>query len=75
MPTLEYSRLGAIADDFGVEGTGEHVFTDYNWAEGKRREMCIPAHTEDGKTLCEQWICPEVARGSGFVRDLCHQFP
>lgn len=57
-PVVEYvsdkTRLDNL--NFGNEGTGKHIVTDFDWEVGKWYTMCIGTKTVSGKTYYAQWI-------------------
>lgn len=57
-PVVEYvsSKTDLSNLNFGGEGTGKHIFTDYSWEVGKWYTMCIGTKTISGKTYYAQWI-------------------
>jgi len=54
-PVIEYVMDGKNGD-FGGEGTGKQVFTDYNWQAGKWYSMRVQVWTENGKSYYGQWV-------------------
>lgn len=58
-PTIEYAPYSLKAQDFGGEGTGKQVISDYKWSEQCWYTMRIQARTSGNKTIYEQWIRPE----------------
>lgn len=61
LPEIEYvSAMGDMKNlDFGGEGEGKHIFTNYPWEVGKWYTMCIGTKTMNGKTYYAQWIREE----------------
>lgn len=57
-PTIEYVKSGE-SGDFGNEGTGKHVFTNYDWKIGKWYTMLIQTWDENGKSYIGQWVSEE----------------
>jgi hypothetical protein len=55
-PEIEYVSNYGNSDYFGGEGTGKHIFTDYNWQVGKWYTMCVGTRTINGKTQYAQWV-------------------
>lgn len=58
IPEIEYvSPWCDTSDfDFGNEGEGKHIFTNYAWETGKWYTMCIGTKTIYGKTFYAQWV-------------------
>lgn len=61
LPEIEYvSAKGDTNDlDFGGEGEGKHIFTNYSWTPNKWYTMCIGTKTMNGKTYYAQWVREE----------------
>ena len=57
-PTIEYALSGR-SGDFGGEGTGKQVITDYEWEEDKWCSMCIEMKIESNKTVYTQYVKEE----------------
>ncbi len=58
-PTIEYAPYSRKAQDFGGEGTGKQVISEYDWTKLRWYTMRIQARTFGDKTVFEQWIRPE----------------
>lgn len=57
-PTIEYARGGKKVE-FGGEGAGKQVFTDFNWKKKTWYTMRIQYWTTGKKTYYAQWIREE----------------
>ncbi len=57
-PTIEYV-LDGTNGNFGGEGTGKQVFTNYNWEVGKWYSMCIQLSSDNNKTYYTQYVREE----------------
>ena len=57
-PQIEYVSDGKNGD-FGGEGTGKQVFTNYNWQVGKWYSMRVQIDKIDNKVIYSQWIKEE----------------
>lgn len=57
-PTIEYVRDG-LNGNFGGEGTGKQVFTNYNWGVGKWYSMCIQVSSDSKKSYYTQYVKEE----------------
>lgn len=57
-PQIEYVSDGKNGD-FGGEGTGKQVFTNYNWQVGKWYSMRVQIDKTDNKVIYSQWIKEE----------------
>ena len=58
-PSVEYAPYIRGSEDFGGEGTGKHVISNYDWQSQRWYTMRIQAVTKGSKTVYEQWIRPE----------------
>lgn len=60
-PEIEYlsNKADRNSLDFTGEGTGKHVFTNYNWQAGKKYSMCVGLRTVNGKSQYAQWVREE----------------
>ena len=58
-PTIEYSPYIRGNEDFGGEGTGKHVVSNYDWSNLCWYTMRIQARSTGRGTVYEQWIRPE----------------
>lgn len=59
VPTIEYSKDG-MHGDFGGEGTGKQVFTQYDWEVGKWYTMKVEiTFGKNDKTIFTQYIAEE----------------
>lgn len=63
LPEIEYLSADSEPNylDFGGEGEGKHIFTNYTWTVGKWYTMCIGTKTINGKTYYAQWVREEGA--------------
>lgn len=61
VPEIEYMSplCDATSLDFGGEGEGKHIITNYSWNTGIWYTMCIGVKTMYGKTFYAQWIKKE----------------
>lgn len=57
-PTIEYVLDGQNGN-FGGEGTGKQVFTNYDWQVGKWYSMCIQVNSDNNKSYYTQYIKEE----------------
>ena len=57
-PQIEYVSDGQNGN-FGGEGTGKQVFTNYNWEVGKWYSMRVQIDKADSKVVYSQWIKEE----------------
>lgn len=57
-PQIEYVSDGQNGN-FGGEGTGKQVFTNYNWQVGKWYSMRVQIDKTDNKVIYSQWIKEE----------------
>ena len=57
-PVVEYvsSSIQLNNLNFGGEGTGKHIVTNFDWKVGKWYTMCIGTKTIAGKTYYAQWV-------------------
>jgi hypothetical protein len=55
-PTIDYLSPNSEGDTFSGEGSGKHIFTNYNWQAGRWYTMCIGTRTVNNKTQYAQWI-------------------
>ena len=58
-PVIEYSPYARKRGDFGGEGTGKQIISNYPWEKQKWYTVRIQARTVGSKTVFEQWIRPE----------------
>ncbi len=58
-PKIEYAPYARDKGDFGGEGTGKHIISNYPWQSQKWYTMRVQAKTVGSKTVYEQWIRPE----------------
>ena len=72
-PTIEYV-LGGKNGDFGGEGTGKQVFTDYDWKVGTWYTMQIRAVVDEKRNVThfEQWIRE---RGGAWLKTAVISYP
>ena len=72
-PTIEYV-LGGKNGDFGGEGTGKQVFTNYNWKVGTWYTMQIRAVVDEKNNVThfEQWIRE---RGGAWLKTAVISYP
>ena len=54
-PTVEFA-LDGQSGEFGGEGTGKQVFTNYDWEKDKWYSMKIEVELTDNKIIFSQWI-------------------
>lgn len=54
-PTVEYAKDGSNGD-FGGEGAGKQVFTNYAWQASQWYTMLVSCWTANGKTYVGQWV-------------------
>jgi len=54
-PTVEYASDGT-SGSFGGEGTGKHVFTNYDWKVGTWYTMRVETWSAGGKSYIGQWV-------------------
>ena len=57
-PKIEYVLDGKNGN-FGGEGTGKQVFTNYDWKVGKWYSMCIQVSSDDSKSYYTQYVKEE----------------
>lgn len=57
-PVVEYVSSSTQLNNlnFGGEGTGKHIVTNFDWKVGKWYTMCIGTKTIAGKTYYAQWV-------------------
>lgn len=71
LPEIEY--LSADSDpnylDFGGEGEGKHIFTNYTWTVGKWYTMCIGTKTINGKLIMRNGFVKK-EQVTGFLQQL-----
>lgn len=70
-PTIEYSK-DDVGGEFGGEGTGKQVFTNYRWEPGKWYTMRVQVWTANGKSYFGQWVCEE---GGELIKTAVISYP